>query len=79
MIDILRDYAWEAREFDLKAFMESGYEVICQDVNLSAIYEVLSNGFEDHEMCQLITDIFGYYGRGVILQVNGMYYWLMKS
>ena len=79
MFDILRDYVWEAREFDLREFIESGYEVIYQDANLSTIYEELSNGFEDYEMRQRITDMFGYYGPGVILQVNGMYYWLMQS
>ena len=79
MIDRLRDFVFEAREFDLREFIESGYEVIYQDANLSVIYEELSNGFENYEMRQRIIDMFGYYGPGVVLKVNDMYYWLMQS
>lgn len=78
MIDRLRSFVFEAREFDLGAFIESSYEVICQDANLSTIYEELTNGFENYEMRQRIIDIFGYYGPGVVLKVNDVYYWLMQ-
>ncbi len=79
MIDTLKEHVWDACDSELQELIRLGYEIVYRDVNLSAIYEELSNGFHDYEMRQQIQDIFGYYGLGALLKIDGVYYWLMRS
>ena len=78
MIDILREYLAEANEAELQELIGFGYGIVYQDVNLSAIYDVLADSFHETELEQQIRDIFGYYGLGLLLQVDGMNYWIMQ-
>lgn len=77
-MDELRRYVRETDESELNNLIDSGYVVIYQDVNLSEIYEVLSNGIPETEIEQQIRNMFGYYGLRLLLQVDGMHYWLMQ-
>ena len=69
----LNRHVWKTDETELKELIETGYDVIYQDVSLSVIYEELANCFTDEQ----IAEHFGYYGLCELVQVDGMYYWLM--
>lgn len=77
-MEVLKDYVWETDESELNDLIDSGYEVIYFDVSLSVIYAELSNCFDNQEVHRNILDIFGYYGPGALLKVDGVYYWLMQ-
>ena len=78
-MEVLKGHVWETDETELKDLIDSGYAEIYADVSLSVIYEEIANYFDSHEVRQRIKDIFGYYGPGVLLKVDGVYYWLMQS
>ena len=60
------EYVWIASDQELLELQEMGYKVVYQDINLSAIYEEMTDTF------------IGYFGLGLVLQVEGMYYWLVQ-
>lgn len=78
MIEVLREYVEKANEKELQELIGFGYEIIYQDVSLSVIYEEIENCYENHEMRQRISEMFGYYGLSILLYVNGVHYWIMQ-
>ena len=70
----IRNRVWETDESELNELIDAGYEVIYFDVSLSVIYKELTNCFTDEQ----INEQFGYYGLNELLQVDGMYYWIMQ-
>jgi len=79
MTEILQDYVWETDENELRELINSGYEIIYQDVNLSTIYDEIANCYENHELQeQILKHLLGYYGLCVLVHVDGVYYWLMQ-
>ena len=71
----IRNRVWETDESELNELIDAGYEVIYFDVSLSVIYKELTNCFTNDEQ---IEQHFGYYGLNELLQVDGMYYWIMQ-
>ncbi len=79
MTEILRDYVWNADKNELLELIESGYEIIFQDVNLSAIYEYIAELYNEDELEEQIhRHLLGYYGLCILVHVDGVYYWLMQ-
>ena len=77
-MEVLKEYVWETDETELHDLIDSGYDVISQDVDMSVIYEELANCFDNDELEQRIKEHFGYYGLCELIQVDGVYYWLMQ-
>lgn len=78
MIDTLQSYVWISSEREMQDFINSGYDIIYQDVNLYTIYDELSNCYNNDNLQRRIEEHFGYYGLSLLLQVNSMYYWIMQ-
>lgn len=79
MTEILQDYVWETDVNELQDLIASGYEIIFQDVNLSAIYEYIAELYNEDELQEEIhKHLLGYYGLCRLLQVDGMFYWIMQ-
>lgn len=74
----LKRYVWETDETELQELIVAGYDIVYQDINLSVIYELIANCYEDHELKQWIDENFGYYGLSRLLQVDGMHYWIVQ-
>ncbi len=79
MTEILQDYVWETDENELRELINSGYEIIYQDINLSVIYEYIAELYNENELQEEIhKHLLGYYGLCRLLHVDGMFYWIMQ-
>lgn len=71
----ISEYVGIASDEELLDLISFGYDIVYQDVNLSVIYDEMRNAFTNAQ----IEDHLGYYGPGLLLQVDGIYYWLMQK
>lgn len=70
------EYVGIASDQELLDLLNFGYDIVYRDMSLTVIYEELKNAFTNDER---IIDHFEYYGPGLLLQVDGMHYWLMQG
>ena len=73
-MDKIREYVGIASDQELHDLFDFGYGIVYQDVSLSVIYEEMTNAFTDEQ----IDEHLGYYGSGLLIQVDSTYYWLMQ-
>lgn len=73
-MDKIKEYIGIASNQELLELLEMGYDIVYQDISLSVIYDELKNALTDKQ----IEDHFGYYGQGLLLQVEEMFFWIMQ-